>query len=122
MIRQAGAPAGAVTGRSEQSERVPPLAPGVADPLIAVEDHEWHASLLEVISSRQPGLPTADDDGVDLVRMVDALPSGGCRLRFKLRESTALDLRENSAISSRRTGWFHPSAKAEEAFSSVGPR
>ena len=40
----------------EQSKRVPPLAPGVADPLVRVQDHEGQTARRQVVS-RSRDLP-----------------------------------------------------------------
>ena len=47
--------------RREQPQRVPALAPGVADPLVRVEDHERPALLREVVAGGEPRLAAADD-------------------------------------------------------------
>ncbi len=54
-----------VARRRVEPERVPALPPGIADALARVEDHERPAVLLQVVSSREPGLPAADDHGVE---------------------------------------------------------
>ena len=62
--------------RREQAERVPALAPGVADPLVRVEDHEGRPRLRQVVADRQAGLAAADDHGLDplLGRVAGHLP------------------------------------------------
>ena len=55
-----------VRGR-EQLQRVPTLAPGVAGPLIGVQDHKRPVSLGKVVADGKAGLAAADDDGLDLL-------------------------------------------------------
>jgi hypothetical protein len=50
------------TGR-EQAEGVPSVPPGIADPVIGVEDHEREPTSRQVVSDREAGLAAADDDG-----------------------------------------------------------
>jgi hypothetical protein len=52
-------------GRTVKAERVPALAPVIADPLVSVDDEERNAPLLQVVSRRQARLAAADDQGVD---------------------------------------------------------
>ena len=56
---------GVVAGGREEAERVPPLAPGVADPLVGVEDQEGEVPLGEVVPDREACLSTAQDQGLD---------------------------------------------------------
>src|SRR6266542_4580001 len=56
---------GGVAGGREEAERVPPLPPGVADPLVAVEDHERKIPLGEVVPDREACLPAAQYQGLD---------------------------------------------------------
>jgi hypothetical protein len=51
--------------RSKEPERVPPHPPGVADPLVGVEDDKAETSPGEVVTDRQAGLSATDDNGVD---------------------------------------------------------
>src|SRR6187551_672783 len=51
--------------RREQTERVPPLPPGIADACVRVDDDEFEAELLQVVADRQAGLTRADDDHAD---------------------------------------------------------
>ena len=46
----------AEVGGSEETKRVPALAPGVADSLVRVQDHERRSTLRQVIAGRQAGL------------------------------------------------------------------
>ena len=52
-------------GRGEQAQRVPPLPPGIADPLVRVEDDEVAALSGQVPPQGKSRLTTADDDSVD---------------------------------------------------------
>ncbi len=63
--RHAGQAAEARGG--EKAKRVPTLAPGVADPLVRVEDHERAILLREVVPGREAGLAAADDQGVEVL-------------------------------------------------------
>lgn len=49
----------------------PPLAPGVADPLLGVQDHERPLPPGQVVS-RQTGLTAADDHGFEALGGADA--------------------------------------------------
>ena len=51
--------------RGEQPQRVPPRSPGVADPLVGVEDDEAETSPGEMVAGRQAGLSATDDYGLD---------------------------------------------------------
>ena len=57
-----------VARRAVQLQRVPAIAPVVADPGVRIEDHERQAALREVVAGRQAGLARADHDGVDRAR------------------------------------------------------
>ncbi len=52
-------------GRREQSHRVPAVAPGVADALVGVEDHERASEPGQVVADRQSGLAATDHDRLD---------------------------------------------------------
>src|SRR6266545_5725765 len=54
-----------VLGRGEQAEGIPPVSPGVADPLAGIEDHERKPSLRQVVAGSESRLPTADDHGLE---------------------------------------------------------
>ena len=56
-----------VTARRKQTQRIPPLPPGIADPVVLVQDHERQAVLLEVIADSQTCLASADDHGSELL-------------------------------------------------------
>ena len=58
----------------EQAKRVPALAPGVADPLVRVEDHEADTTLRQVVPDREAGLAAADDNGLDTFRLTQVHP------------------------------------------------
>ena len=51
--------------RRKEPERVPSLTPGVADPLVGVEDDKAETSPGEVVTDRQAGLAATDDNGFD---------------------------------------------------------
>ena len=55
----------AVAGRGEQPQRVPALAPGVADPLVGVQDQERPSPPGQVAADRQAGLAATDDHGLE---------------------------------------------------------
>ncbi len=48
----------------EQPQRVPAFAPCRSHPLLSVQNHKPSAGASEVISHRQPRLPSSDDDDV----------------------------------------------------------
>src|SRR5262249_41183033 len=50
----------------KEAQRIPAVAPGVADPLMRLEDDEVPSLLFQVVASRQTRLAGADDDGVEL--------------------------------------------------------
>ena len=43
----------------EQVQRIPPLAPRVANPRIRIQDHKGHAATSQVVSNGQAGLAGA---------------------------------------------------------------
>ncbi len=51
-----------------QPQRRPALPPGVADPVVRVDDHERPVVPCEVVPHRQPGLAPTDDDRLDAFR------------------------------------------------------
>jgi hypothetical protein len=51
--------------RRKEPERVPPLSPGVANPLVGVEDDKAATSSGEMVTNRQTSLPATDDNGFD---------------------------------------------------------
>ena len=53
------------TRRREKPERIPPIAPCVADAWVRVEDDERSSLPREEVSDRQAGLSGADDHGLD---------------------------------------------------------
>ena len=55
-----------VRGR-EESQRVPAFPPGIAGPLIRIQDHKRSAELGKVVADGQASLATADDNGLDLL-------------------------------------------------------
>ena len=56
-----------VPGRGEQPQRVPAPAPGVADPLVGVQDQERPSPPGQVVADRQAGLAATDDHGLDVL-------------------------------------------------------
>jgi len=50
-----------VAGGGEQAKRVPTVPPGVADPLVGVQDHEGQPTPGQVIPDRESRLAAADD-------------------------------------------------------------
>jgi hypothetical protein len=54
-----------IAARREQDQRVPTLAPGGANRLGRLEDHEPAAGAGEEVADRQPGLAGADDRNLD---------------------------------------------------------
>src|SRR5205814_5781574 len=57
-----------VAGRREEAERVPAArAPGTANPLVGVEDHERPSELLQVVADGQAGLAAADHDRLEVL-------------------------------------------------------
>ena len=64
------APAGqpVVLGRAVEPQRVEPVAPDVADPVVRVQDQERAAPAGQVVAGGQAGLAGADDDGLDVRR------------------------------------------------------
>ena len=57
-----------MSGR-EKTQRVPPLPPRVADPLVRVEDHEREIPLREVVTDRETGLAAAHDNRLDALTL-----------------------------------------------------
>src|SRR3990172_6726620 len=91
--RHAGQPV--VARRGEQQQRVPPLAPCVADAFVGVEDHEVDAALGELVPDRQSRLAASDDDGVEVLvaGLVQSVGHGrflSCRLVPTYREPGGL--------------------------------
>ena len=56
-------------GGSEQSERIPALAPGVADPLVGLQDHVRQAMTGEEVPGRESRLTGTDDHRLYLFRL-----------------------------------------------------
>ena len=70
-VRRAGeghARQGVVAGGREEAKRVPPLPPGVADPLVGVEDDEGEIPLGEVVPDCEARLAAAHYQGLDALR------------------------------------------------------
>ena len=63
--REAPARQAVVPRRREQAQRVPTPAPGVADPLAAVQDHDLPPPLRQVVADGEARLAPADDHGLD---------------------------------------------------------
>jgi hypothetical protein len=57
----------------EQAQRVPPFAPGVADALVGVQDHEPPTSPGQVLADRQARLPAPDDHRLELLCAAGAI-------------------------------------------------
>ena len=55
-----------VRGR-EESQRVPAFPPGIAGPLIRIQDHKRSTQLGKVVADGQASLAAADDGGLDLL-------------------------------------------------------
>jgi hypothetical protein len=60
----------------EESQRIPSLAPGIADARARIENHERHAFPLQVIADRKACLPATDHHRVDSLS-VHVLPLFG---------------------------------------------
>ena len=56
-----------VPRRREQAQRVPAAAPGVADPIAGVEDHERQATTRELVADGESGLASAHDNRLDVL-------------------------------------------------------
>ena len=67
MVPELQARQGVEVRGCEELQRVPPQTPGIAGPLIPVQDHERLAPLGKVIADSQAGLAAADDDRVNLL-------------------------------------------------------
>ena len=52
-----------VADRRKQTQRIPPLPPGITDAVVLVQDDERQIPLLEVIAGSQTGLAATDHDG-----------------------------------------------------------
>ncbi len=50
---------------SEQAQRVPTLAPGVADAFVGVQDYELQPAPRQIVTHGQTRLPAAHDDHVE---------------------------------------------------------
>ena len=61
-----------VTRRREETKRIPPVAPYVADARAIVEEDEIDAVLLQVVTDRKTCLPAADDDRIHVCVSLDA--------------------------------------------------
>ena len=53
-----------VAGGGEESQRVPPLSPDIANPRLGIQNHEREVSAGEMITDGQPRLAAANDDGL----------------------------------------------------------
>jgi hypothetical protein len=62
-----------VTRRREQTERIPALAPGVADTMAGVENQEANAAPGKMIADGEARLAASYDDGVDAFWIVLSL-------------------------------------------------
>ena len=49
-------------GGGEQTERIPPVTPGVADSVIGVEDHRSKPAAGKLVTGGQAGLPGTNND------------------------------------------------------------
>ncbi len=58
---------------SEYSKGVPPFAPGIADPLARIQDHERSIPLRQVVPHGETGLPATDDDRLEPLRAIHAV-------------------------------------------------
>ena len=56
-------------GGSEEAKRVPALAPGVADPLVGLQDHVRQAMAGQEVPGRESRLAGADDHRLYLFRL-----------------------------------------------------
>ena len=56
-----------VTARREQTQRIPPLPPGITDARVLVQDDERQTPLLEEMPDSETCLASADDHGSELV-------------------------------------------------------
>src|SRR5262249_37231320 len=57
-----------VAGRRRvEPQRVPPVAPRIADPVARIEDHERVTLPFQVVADGEPGLTSADDHGLVLL-------------------------------------------------------
>ena len=97
--RQAGQ--AVVLGGRVELERVPLLAPVVADPGARVEDHERAAVTLQVVTGRQARLAGADDDGLDLCGVHDRDARSGTRVSRVGR---------TAHLVCATGGWYYPPA------------
>src|SRR5215831_11331201 len=59
-----------VTRRREQAERIPAIAPGVADTTAGIQNQEADAAAGEMVSDGEACLAAADHDGVDAFKSV----------------------------------------------------
>ena len=81
--------------RRKEPERVPPHPPGVADPLVGVEDDKAETSPGEVVTNRQAGLAATDDNGFDPLSIgygvhPSHLPCSGLLCRQAMRGASSL--------------------------------
>ena len=60
----------------EEPERIPALPPAVADACVRLEDDARNAAALEQVCDRQTGLTTTDDNGVEVLRGMNAVHLG----------------------------------------------
>src|SRR5512133_3600286 len=58
---------GTEVGRGEELQRVPAFPPGIAGPLVGVQDQERLAEFGEVVAGGQAGLTAANNEGLNLL-------------------------------------------------------
>ena len=120
--REAHARQRVVAGRAVELERVPAVPPVVADPRIGVEDHEWHASLGEVVAGRQARLSGPDDDRVDLLRVLSVHRRPPCRSVVRGSEATGSPGRHDGTLSVVGSGAhrrYYPNGASDRMGTSV---